>query len=121
MSNCQVDLKASLRLFNDGQFFDAHEALEDLWREAPRTDPAKKHLQGLVQLAVAFHHESRGNLRGAKSVLDRALRNLAGSDDSCPDLDLARLRRDLEGWQAHLTHRTPRPTTPKIVPRTPEY
>ena len=115
-----MDLRASLHLCNSGRFFDAHEALEDLWRELPRTDPARKHLQGLVQLAVAFHHESRGNLRGAKSVLHRAMRNLAGSDASFPDLDLGRLRRDMAGWQSYLADRTSRPTAPKILPRTPE-
>jgi len=64
-----------IRLFNAGQFFESHEVLEDLWRAAPEND--KKFLQGLTQLAVAFHHHSTGNLVGCRSVLARALRNLA--------------------------------------------
>lgn len=97
-----TDLTRGLKLFNRAHFFDAHEALEDAWRESPRGSPLHRHLQGLVQLAVAFHHESRTNLVGARSVLDRALRNLNGAEDSFPSLDLVRLRADLAAWQRHL-------------------
>lgn len=109
-----------LGLFNTGDFFDAHEALEDAWRESPRGRPLRRHLQGMVQLAVAFHHQSRDNFTGARSVLDRALRNLIGADDSFPDLDLDRLRADLAGWQHYLasgTHRRQRPPLPRIARR----
>src|ERR1017187_8161908 len=85
-----TDLSRGLKLFNRAHFFDAHEELEDAWRESPRGSSLRRHLQGLVQLAVAFHHESRTNLVGARSVLDRALRNLNGAEDSFPSLDLAR-------------------------------
>ena len=68
-------LHEGIRLFNAGQFFESHEVLEDLWRAAPEND--KKFLQGLTQLAVAFHHHSTGNLVGCRSVLARAVRNLA--------------------------------------------
>ncbi len=111
------DLTRGLELFNRAQFFDAHEALEDLWRALPRSSPSKKHLQGLVQLAVAFHHESRGNFRGAKSVLDRALRNLAGAETSFPSLDLEPLRAEMFAWQNYLADRKHRPATPRITLR----
>ena len=108
-----------LDLFNRAHFFDAHEVLEDVWRALPRTSAAKRHLQGLVQLAVAFHHESRGNLRGARSVLERALRNLGGAETSFPALDLGQLRADMATWQKHLAGDGPRPTPPQITPRNP--
>lgn len=111
------EFEAALELFNQKMFFEAHEALEDLWRAVPRSNPAKKHCQGLVQLAVAFHHESRGNFRGAKSVLDRALRNLAGAESSLPRLDLETLRRELSAWQGYLADRQHRPATPRITLR----
>jgi uncharacterized protein len=96
------ELQNGLALFNAGRFFDAHEVLEDAWREAPRHSPLRRHLQGMVQLAVAFHHQSTGNHVGARSVLERAIRNLNGADSSFPDLDLARLRADLAPWRQHL-------------------
>ena len=94
--------RCGLSLFNSGHFFDAHEVLEDVWREAPRHGQVRQHLQGLVQLAVAFHHQSTGNLNGARSVLERALRNLEGAEKSFPELDLERLRASLSPWRDYL-------------------
>src|SRR3977135_912650 len=91
-----------LDLFNRAHFFDAHEVLEDVWRALPRDWPCRRHLQGMVQLAVAFHHESKGNHVGARSVLERAMRNISGADRSFPDLDFDRLRAELETWREHL-------------------
>jgi predicted metal-dependent hydrolase len=98
----QGNLNDGLNLFNRGHFFDAHEVLEDVWRSLPRDQPMRRHLQGLVQLAVAFHHQSTGNHVGARSVLERAIRNLNGADQSLPELDLERLRADLEIWRRYL-------------------
>ena len=105
------DFQKGVELFNHAHFFDAHEVLEDLWRPIPRDAPLRRHLPGMVQLAVAFHHESTGNYVGARSVLARALRNLNGAENSFPNLDLARLRADLELWLRFLIH--PRGTDKK--------
>jgi hypothetical protein len=56
----------------------------------------------MVQLAVAFHHQSKGNQVGARSVLERAMRNISGADSSFPNLDLDRLRAELACWREHL-------------------
>jgi predicted metal-dependent hydrolase len=97
------ELNRGVDLFNRAHFFDAHEVLEDVWRSLPRDRPScrhlRQHVQGLVQLAVAFHHASKDNNVGARSVLERALRNLNGADASFPDLDLDRLRIELAPWQ----------------------
>ena len=96
------DFNRGVELFNRAHFFDAHEVLEDVWRSLPRDRPTRRHLQGMVQLAVAFHHESTGNHVGARSVLERAMCNLNGADRSFPDLDLDRLRTELELWRRYL-------------------
>ena len=109
-------------LFNRGHFFDAHEVLEDFWRSLPREPspggPLRIHVQGMVQLAVAFHHATKGNHVGAHSVLKRALRNLAGAESSFPHLDLDLLRSNLCPWQHYLDEPvTPAPPLPKITAR----
>jgi predicted metal-dependent hydrolase len=108
------EMDRGLDLFNRAHFFDAHEVLEDVWRSIPRDRPRDEphdrpsaghlrlHVQGMVQLAVAFHHQSKGNHVGARSVLERALRNLNGADSSFPELDLDRLRAELALWQRFL-------------------
>jgi len=117
-----IGLTRGIDLFNQAHFYDAHEVLEDVWRPSPRGSTQRKHLQGLVQMAVAFHHESRANSIGARSVLDRACRNLAGAEDSFPQLDFARLRAELADWQQHLAEvcvgrKSLRPTLPCIILR----
>src|SRR5229473_5299549 len=99
-----TEINRGVSLFNRAHFFDAHEVLEDVWREAPLHSLSRRHLQGLVQLAVAFHHQSKGNHVGARSVLERGMRNLNGANSSFPDLDLDRLRAELAPWRRYLDH-----------------
>lgn len=100
------EFNRGLDLFNQAHFFEAHEVLEDVWRSVPRDHPSCLHFQGMVQLAVAFHHESKGNRVGARSVLERATRNLNGADSSFSDLDLDRLRAELGLWRQYLEDST---------------
>ena len=113
-----TSLRPGITLFNLYDFFAAHEAFEDVWGEAPRPSELRQHLQGLVQVAVAFHHQSTGNRDGARSVLNRALSNLRGGEESFPDLDLKGLVMQLEPWRDFLQQRTaggPVPAFPKIL------
>ena len=63
-----------LRLFNNQEFFEAHDVLEELWQEYADSDRA--FYQGLIQVAVALEHRRRGNLTGARGVLGSAQRRL---------------------------------------------
>lgn len=65
--------KAAL-LFNHHLFFEVHEVLEAQWRE--EDDPARLFLQGLIQVAVAFHHLERRNFRGAVALLHDGLEKI---------------------------------------------
>jgi len=57
-------------LFNEGRFFECHEAWEEIWK---RSDgDTKLFYQGLIQAAVAILHAQRGNLEGAKSLYEKA-------------------------------------------------
>jgi uncharacterized protein len=99
-------------LFNHAAFFECHELLEHAWRDAPL--PEKKFLQGLIQTAVAFHHYSRGNSTGARSLLARALRNLAGYPQEFGGLELASLRQSIVNWQDALDHGAALPPLPEL-------
>ena len=70
-------LEDGLLLFNDGKYYEAHEAWEDLWRVT--LDPRLKTCyQGLIQAAVGLHHLHRGNRVGAGSQLSKSMHNLSG-------------------------------------------
>src|SRR3989441_10943646 len=64
-------------LFNGGEFWLAHEALETVWRSIIREDEARA-WQGLIQAAAALLHRARGNRHGTVVVGAAALEKLAG-------------------------------------------
>jgi predicted metal-dependent hydrolase len=67
-------LAAGIELFNTHRFWHAHEAWEVLWLKASGDE--KLFLQGLIQLAAAYHHVQRGTFRGGVRLFDAALRKL---------------------------------------------
>jgi uncharacterized protein len=85
-----------IALFNARKFFEAHEVWEELWLVEP--EPEKTFLQGLIQLAAAFHHHSRGNPRGTQSLMAAALAKLERFPDDRRGLDLAKLRVRAKQW-----------------------
>src|SRR5260370_1578020 len=68
------DLFEGLRCFHSGAFFEAHEHWESVWLAAQ--EPERTFLQGLIQVAAAFHHFQRGNCAGTISLLRSALGRL---------------------------------------------
>jgi predicted metal-dependent hydrolase len=106
------EYQRGVALFNAGQFFDAHEALEDVWREAQGR--RKLFLQALIQIAVGLHHHGRGNPAGARSLLARGGKKLAGYPAAYAGLDVARLRRAVSRWEEALTAGRPAPPLPRL-------
>lgn len=96
--------------FNERRFWEAHEAWETLWLVA-QTD-LEQYLQGLIQIAAAYHHVQRGTYRGAPRLFEAGLRRLDAFPLRCCGLDRtevdAAARRH---WQwllaAHLTPAEP--------------
>lgn len=64
-----------ITLINDGQFFKAHETLEEQW--ILERHSIRKLYQGLIQFSVACYHIQQGNANGALKLLPRAISKLA--------------------------------------------
>ena len=86
--------REGLRLIREGRYFEAHEELEDEWRSAPAAE--RDFLQGLVHVAVAWHHAGRGNRNGAERQLAKARRRLAPYAPAHRGLDVAALLAGLD-------------------------
>src|SRR5579872_3623675 len=80
--------RQGLEEFNTERFFEAHEAWEHVWLAS--AEPEKTFLQGIIQIAAAFHHYQRGNLLGTRSLLEAGLGRLRDfpADQSGISLDL---------------------------------
>jgi predicted metal-dependent hydrolase len=103
-----------VELLNHAEFYDAHEVLEDVWRTAQ--PPQRRFLQGLIQVAVAFHHRSHGNRIGFRSLLERAIGNLSLYPAEHAGVDLAALLENLAQWRAALDDGAPNPSLPYVKP-----
>ena len=62
----EVRLGQARVLFEAGLYFEVHEVLEPAWLTAQ--GEAKRWLQGVIQAAVAWHHDAAGNRVGAASL-----------------------------------------------------
>lgn len=87
------------RLFNARLYFEVHELLEPHWMRADGAE--HRALQGLIQVAVAFHHQELGNREGAISLLAEGLAKLEGAELVLP-LSLAGWRQALADGLAQL-------------------
>jgi predicted metal-dependent hydrolase len=83
-----------LRLFNRGDYFEAHEALEDAWNE--EGGPVRDLYRGILQIAVVYLHITRRNYEGAVKVYLRSQRWIKNWPDVCRGIQVEELRRNAE-------------------------
>jgi predicted metal-dependent hydrolase len=93
-----VSLEAGLDLIRRGEYFPAHEVLEDVWRAA---EPGERDFyQGLVHFAVAWYQAGRGNRVGAERQLEKAARRLGPYAPVHQGIDVTSLLEQLADAQA---------------------
>jgi len=92
--------RRGLDQFNRRHFFDAHETWEEIWLPSP--EPGKTFLQGIIQVAAAFHHYTRGNHAGTRSLLQAGLKKLERFPKTHAGLQLEELRAAVRRWIAAL-------------------
>ena len=101
-------------LFNQGRFFECHEAWEEIWK---RSDGAVKlFYQGLIQAAVAILHAQRGNLKGARSLYEKASAKLDPIPHEHMGLAIGELRVELSRFIeiASRADGSPLPAPPRL-------
>lgn len=83
-----------LRLFNAGEYFEAHEALEDAWNAEP--GKVRDLYRGILQIAVVYLHITRRNYNGAVKVYIRSQRWVKDWPAICRGVHVEELRRDAQ-------------------------
>jgi predicted metal-dependent hydrolase len=87
--------------FNRGEYFEAHDVLEQLWLK-DRHGPEGRFYKGLIQLAGAFVHVSKGRTGPAVALFRLAQNNLATYPRVHQKLDLAALDQRITSWRDFL-------------------
>jgi predicted metal-dependent hydrolase len=106
-----------IALFNQGRFFEAHEAWEEIWRS---TTPEPRDLfQGLIQIAAALHQFLNLNrIDGPRRTLAKARRRLEPYAPIALGIDVEDLLEQVGSWEAWLEHREGEPPpVPTLNPK----
>ena len=82
-------LETGLELIRRGEYFAAHDELEDAWRAAAANE--RDFYQGLVHVAVAWYQAGRGNRVGCGRQLEKAARRLGPYAPEHHSVDVASL------------------------------
>lgn len=80
--------------FNRGEYFEAHEILEDAWNEDQSA--GRELYRAILQVAVAYLQIERNNYRGAMKMFLRVRQWIDPLPDNCRGVDIAQLRADAE-------------------------
>lgn len=80
--------------FNRGEFFEAHEYLEDAWRA--ETARVRYLYQGILQVGVGFYHQQNGNYNGAVGLLRNGIERLREFEPETSGVDVEKLIRESE-------------------------
>ncbi len=91
IDNEEAAFRRGIEQFNREEFFAAHETWEEIWLSSSGSD--RVFLQGIIQVAAAFHHWRGGNSQGALSLLRRGLDKLAASPPFYRGISVERLTR----------------------------
>ena len=100
-------LRKGLELIRAGEYFAAHEELEDAWRAAAPEE--RDFLQGLVHVAVAWYQAGRGRPIGMERQLAKAIRRLTPYAPRHRDVELEPLLGQLRELHARGSLDLPEP------------
>jgi uncharacterized protein len=96
VARCQEPPPAELLLgieqFNQREYFECHETLENLWNREP--GPIRVLAKGILQVGVGCYHLLRGNYRGAVLKLASGTAYLEPFAPRCRQVEVARLIAD---------------------------
>ncbi|MEX2502978.1 MAG: DUF309 domain-containing protein [Trueperaceae bacterium] len=103
------------RLFDAGDYWDCHEALEGAWLGADGTE--RRFLAGVILLAAALHKaRAMGHPRGGRRNYAKALRHLAVVPDAYAGVDVRELEARVHAALRDPTRRPLMPLAPTDRP-----
>ena len=84
----------ALNLFNKQEWYEAHDAFEEIWNSLYGDE--RQVIQGILQVSVSQFHLSKGNLNGATILLGEGLGRIKTRTKINLGIDLESFCRSLE-------------------------
>lgn len=94
MNSYPAEYLKYIELFNQQEFFEAHEVLEDLWQV--ETEDVRYFYQGLIQLAAICVHLQDNTPKGCPKIMQTAGKHLAPFRPFFMGLDLEKLLKEIQ-------------------------
>lgn len=82
-----------LKKYKDGEFYLAHEIWEEMWHNKQLQD--RLFIQGLIQISASFYKIQCGNLRGARSLLEKSMNKFQNYSGVHRNINIEKLKQDL--------------------------
>ena len=87
-------LQEAIDLFNNQEWYEAHDAFEDIWNDLVGDE--RQIIQGILQVSVSQFHQNKGNLNGAMILLGEGLGRIRNKVSEDLEIDLILLCSSLE-------------------------
>ena len=87
-------LFTALNLFNNHDWYEAHDAFEEIWNTVDGDE--RQVIQGILQVSVSQFHLSKGNLNGATILLGEGLGRIKTRTKTNLGIDLESFCKCLE-------------------------
>ena len=101
-----------IELFNEHEFFEAHEVWEDIWHMAYGLK--HEYYQGMIQCAVALEHYRRSNPRGVLSLYQSYTRHFHDVPPRFMGLDVQQFLQQMHAVLEPVLNATPLPDRGQI-------
>ena len=95
-------LFTALNLFNNHNWYEAHDAFEEIWNYVDGDE--RQVIQGILQVSVSQFHLSKGNLNGATILLGEGLGRIKTRTSIDLGIDLESFCLSLEDLLRKLQH-----------------
>jgi len=107
-------LLTAVKLFNDKEYFECHEVLEDIWFDV--RDNSRDLYQGLLHASVALYHlTKKNNLKGTLIQLKKAEEKLGRLEGKVKEIDLTKLLGQLKRIAEKIQKKEQPKRLPKII------
>ncbi len=104
----------AIKLFNDKEYFECHEVLEDIWFDV--RDDSRDFYQGLLHVAVGLYHlTKKNNTKGTLIQLNKAAEKLGRFEGKTKEIDLAKLLKQLKSIALKVQKKEQPKRLPKIT------
>jgi predicted metal-dependent hydrolase len=96
------EFRLGVRLHNEGEFYEAHEAWEHVWRDE-EDESHRRFVQGLIQITAGFHKAITERMpSSARRLMDRGLEKIDPFDAVHLGVELGAFRDAVRRWLASL-------------------